>query len=149
MHPDTKSDLISNGTGLLGSLLKELLVHQHEMDRIQEQKDLQLDLARARQEHAGADDAAEPSAAPGGVGSATPAAREAFEDLKAREECGVCRQLLDAIERADPQTQVRALVEYGRFADAVESGKTEAEIRDVLQQSDTLKRLLEQEMGVR
>lgn len=149
MHDETKQELISTGTSVMGSLLKEFFIHRNRVNQMQEKKDLELELAKARTGAASdqgteRDDTRRSRPTPEDADL-----REAFHDLKARENCGICRQLLDAIEHADRRTQIRALTEYGRFQHAVETGASEAEIRDILEQSDTLKNLLEREMGPR
>lgn len=149
MHDETKSELISSGASAVGSVLKELFVHRTNMEQMEQRKEMELELARARQ---GADTDGESAASGGDRQPASPPGstvgdpdlQEAFADLKAREQCGVCRQLLDAIEHADRRTQVTALTEYGKLAHAVETGASEQEIREILERSDTLEDLLNQ-----
>lgn len=149
MHQETKEELISSGASAIGSVLKELFVYRTNMEQMEQRKEMELELARARQNTD--QDGVELDS---GRGQSAPAPtdqrigdsdlQEAFADLKEREECGVCRQLLDAIEHADRRTQVKALTEYGKLAHAVETGATEQEIRTILERSDTLEDLLNQ-----
>lgn len=157
MHADTKRELIEASSGALATLAKEMLVHRNEMRTLEQQKEMELELAEARQQSSAGQPAqggqqtqaqsAPDEQAHAAVGVEQADLTDAFEDLREREQCGVCRTLLDAIERADRRTQVKALTEYGKLQHAVATGGTEDEIKAILQSSDTLEDLLEQEMG--
>lgn len=147
IHDQTKRELIESGTGVIGSLLKELLVHRNQMARIEQEKEMDLEIAKARRQAASSNQSTEATSSTHKQQVGEPDLSAAFEDLKAREDCSICRTLLEAIEQAESDVQVRALTEYGRLKHAVDSGASEDEIKQILTSSDTLEDLLEQEMG--
>lgn len=151
VHEDTLRDVIDSGSTVLGSLLKEAVIHRQQLEQIQTEKELELELARERAKgtngHGTGETAADRAAAQAvGAGAGDEDIREAFADLRQREECGICQQLLDGIEQADRRTQVRALTEYGKLQRALETGATEGEIRELIEDSDMLVDLLEQQL---
>lgn len=67
------------------------------------------------------------------------------KDLMEDETCGVCQQMLGAIEACDdPQRQARALVEYGRLRQGVADDIPDDEWRALLESSAVLTSLMEQ-----
>lgn len=147
VHEETARELIDSGSTVLGSLLKEAFVHRNRMSQIQQEKEMEIELAKARNEARSREPARpepEPEPEPErGVATVS----HSFQHLKEQEDCSICRDLLEAIERADSETQVEALTEYGKLKHAVETGGSQEEIKAVLRESNTLQELLEDQMS--
>lgn len=143
MHEETLRELVDGGSSILGSLVKEVVVHNNRMDAMERKKELELELAKVKHD---ARDGGEPPTDHDPVRTPTnlgPELTQVFEDLRARETCHTCRLLLEEIEAAPPDVQVRALTEWGRFKQASEAGASEAVLRDIIESSDTLEDLLD------
>lgn len=153
MHNDTVRELIDACASMAGSVIKDTVVRQKELDSKERQKELEVELAKVRNEHgnphATSTEAAPPEppetqaiASTHAVGAGADLSA-AIEVLKAREDCQTCLELLEAIEAAPPAQQATALAEYGEFAQASLAGAPEAELRSILEESPTLVDLLE------
>lgn len=147
MHEETLRDLVDGGSSILGSLVKEFVVHNNQMDRMEKQKEMELELAEAQQRSRGTTtpDVAEPtdhSPPEGGLGLGA-----AIDDLKAREDCAMCQQLLDGIKAAPPDEQAVALTEYGEFRHMSRQGASEQELRRFLEGTEQLQAILEQQVA--
>lgn len=148
MQDDTKRELVSAGGGLIGSLIRDMLTHRTQMQQMEEKKEMELELAETRQEAEHGEPHPEPSTQPSAPRDEVADVSHAIQDLKAREDCGVCRDLLEAIEMADSSVQVKALTEYGRLKRALEAGASQEELREVIGSSETLEGLIQQESDV-
>lgn len=85
---------------------------------------------------------------PSGDGDA-PTPPSGLDELKSQEVCGVCRQLLEAMETLEGAERTRALVEYGAFSSRMNDPNADREaLRRVLRDSPLLRRLLAEEIGV-
>lgn len=142
MDSNSKRELVKTGTSVVGSFIHDMLTHRNNMKQIREEKEMEVELARARQNAGSNSPSTEETVteASGGVGRSGVA--DAIADLRAREDCETCQQLLEAIEHADAHTQAVALTEYGRFRQKMDEGATEEELRAVLDNSEALRRLL-------
>jgi hypothetical protein len=153
MHEETKREVIQEGSNLLGSILKELLVHRNRVNVLEQQKEKELELAEARDRAAARHD--EPS--PGdqrhhqepvetGVASpeqrvhaATPSEIEAaLDELIEEEMCEVCRELLVALKERPARQQVRGVMEYGTFKSDLSEGAGVEELKATIRQTDVL-----------
>lgn len=147
MHPETIRELVDAVATAGGAVVKDTIVRRQELNSHERMKEMEVELAKARREHGNPEPRAhpEPKATPSvGAGADLSAA---FADLKAQENCQTCLDLLEAIEAAPHDQQVRALAEWGRFKHAVERGESEAELREVLESSDVLVGLLDTQLS--
>lgn len=172
VHRETKQSLIDECTNVAGTLIKEIVVHRAEMNAMEQKHDHRLELEQARQEHSnrsggphGAEAGAEAKAELG-AGHGTPQHRDrepvpvesqvvdqqagvgqpdfdrVIDRLEQRDQCSLCRNLLDAIRDEPPDVQAEALAEYGRLKGAMESGATQADLENIIEDSETLQRLV-------
>lgn len=153
MHDQTKAELVDGGTSLIGTLLKDLLTRRTQREQMEQRKEMEVELAKVRQEHAPDDDdqpadAVQPAQNSRGEPAVTQELRAAFEELKANEECSTCRQLLEPIAELPPRQQLHALTEYGRFKQAMEGGADKDELEAIIRDSDTLSAMFNESMGV-
>lgn len=153
MHEETIRDLIENGTGVVGSLLKEMMVHRNRIDVLEQQKEKELELARTRNQveqqvnGGGGQPQTQPqpqtgggqvSAADGAM-HATPAEVEAaLDELIDEEMCATCKELLEALKERPARQQVRGIMEYGTFKHNLDGGAGVEEMKEVLRETDVL-----------
>lgn len=163
MHEETKRALIDEGTTVLGTLIKEMVIHRAEMDTLEQRHNHELELERTRQQHQGAGELEQDEAPAGhqepmhvesqvvepggqaGVGG-HPDFNRVLDRLEQQDQCSLCRDLLQAIREQPPDVQAEALAEYGRLKGAMEAGATQEQLQGVIEGSDTLQRLLEEEV---
>lgn len=151
MHEETQRELIDGGTSLIGALCKEMIIHRNEIKKLEKERELQTELARVRREHQGdasTDNGSHTAHEEVAGVRAGGDLHDAIEDLKQREECSVCRDLLSAIQEADPRTQAIALTEYGKLTARVSDGASQQEIERLIRESDELRSLLQSHAGV-
>lgn len=162
MHESTKRELIEQGTGVVGSLLKEMLVHKNQVEVMREQKEKEIEVARARakaQENAGNggvsghDHHPEPSQQnhddqTQGVTQATPAEIEAaLDELIDEEMCSVCQQLLVALKDKPTEEQIHGIMEYGTFKKELGDGANVEELKALLRETDVLQSIFQEKFN--
>lgn len=145
--------MIESGTGVVGSLLKELLVHRNRVEVLEQQKQKELELAQARSQienggtnpHLSADNPTELPSSSEGVGAgaepveATPAEVEsAIDELIDEEMCSTCVELLEGLKERPPREQVRGIMEYGTFKHNLDGGAGVEEMKSVIEETDVL-----------
>lgn len=159
MHEDTVRDLIDNGSTMLGSLLKEMLVHRNEIEILEAEKEKEVEVAQAREratesadgEAGGTGTNREPQVRPqegvstGGQMTATPAEIEqAIDELMAEEMCQICRELLAALKERPTRQQIRGVMEYGTFKHNLSDGADVEELKQVIRETDVLHDIFQQ-----
>lgn len=173
MHRETKRELITEGTNVAGTLIKEMVVHRAEMNAMEQKHNHELELEEARLEHskqrggphgaeteAGADRGGrehrdrEPVEVESQVvdqqaGVGAPDFDRVIDRLEQRDQCSLCRNLLAAIRDEPPDVQARALTEYGRLKGAMESGATQADLETIIEDSEMLQRLVREKVSRR
>lgn len=162
MHQDTKRELIEQGTGVVGSLLKEMLVHRNEIEVLREQKEKEVELAKARSEasqdtgdertdsHQPAQGQvpSEPQGDSPGVVQATPGQIEdALDELIEEEMCSICRELLIALKERPTSEQVRGIMEYGTFKKELGDGAGVEELKALLKETDVLQSIFQEKFN--
>lgn len=153
MDENTKRELIQNGSGLVGKLLKEMMEHRNRINVLEEKKDAELELARTKMEHeevgAGstvdaATDTAETQRRPedgdveGQVGATPAEIEEALDELIEEEMCDVCQELLIALKERPPKEQVRGVMEYGTFKRNLSDRAGVEELKETIRETEVL-----------
>lgn len=153
MQDETKRDLVKSGSGLVGALLEELIVHRQRIDVLEQRKEAELEVARVRSsqsddteddagESAVSADAASPSAETTSTDdrlAATPAEiEEALDELIEDEMCDVCRELLVALKERPAKEQVRGVMEYGTFKQNLSDGAGVDELKATIRETTIL-----------
>lgn len=164
MHEETKRSLIDEGTTVLGTLIKEMVIHRAEMDTLEQRHEHELELERTRQQHQGGgeleggSEGAEHQEAMhvesevvdtggrAGVGG-HPDFDRVLDRLEAEDQCSLCRDLLRAIREQPPDVQAEALAEYGKLKGAMEAGATQDDLERLIDNSDVLLELLENKLS--
>lgn len=173
MHSETKRELIKEGTNVAGTLVKEFVVHRAEMNAMQEKHNHQMELEETRLQHSKRSGGAHAAKAEAGAGHGTREHRQrdpvdveahvvdqqagvgqpdfdrVIDRLEQRDQCSLCRNLLGAIRDEPPDVQAEALAEYGRLKGAMESGATQADLENIIEDSETLQRLVREEVSRR
>lgn len=162
MHQDTKRELIENGTGIVGSLLKEMLVHHNQIEVMREQKEKEIELAQAQAEaeqrakaNAETSDISlsddgpdEPTRSSSGVMQATPGqVEEALDELIDEEMCSVCKELLVALKERPVQEQVRGIMEYGTFKKELGDGANVEQLKSLLRETTVLQDIFQEKFN--
>lgn len=177
MHEETKREVIDEFTSMLGTFAKEMVIYRAEMNTMEKRHEHELELERTRQQHVqrgdhgdggqgGAGegqhrepmhvesqvtDAPESDAGGGGgvVAGPHPDFDRVLDRLEQQDQCSFCRDLLRAIREQPPDVQAEALAEYGRLKGAMETGASQDELERVIEDSDTIQRLLEDKVSGR
>lgn len=149
MHRETISSLIESGSGAVGAFLKEVLVHRKEMDRLEHQKEKEIELAKVRSQAAADDDTQETVEAVTQTQGTPPAAEieAAIDELMADETCSVCRELLEGLKDRPPREQVIGVAEYGTFKRELSGDADVADLRDYLEHTQVLLPVLEEHLS--
>lgn len=129
--------------------------------QIEHQRDAQLELIEARNEH-DTSDGPDPEALEALVAEAatsdTPDPDTAvessggdhldgtIEELRAETDCKVCEKLLEGMHELPPGDKTRALMEYSRFQGQIEDGDLE-EVKAVLRDAPRLQQVLTDVFG--
>lgn len=148
MHKDTISDLIEHGTSAVGSVLKEQLVHRKEMDRMEAQKDKEIEIAKIRNQSRN-DDTTEEVVEAVNNPDETPTETEmeaAIDELIDNEMCAVCQDLLRGLKERSPKEQVIGLTEYGEFKRSLSDEAGVDELKAEINQTTVLKKVLEENL---
>lgn len=69
--------------------------------------------------------------------------RKALDVAAGKEECGMCRQLLDTLRQQPLDVQLKALPELAVLKKEIEDGADEERLKDMWTELDTLRNLLE------
>lgn len=149
MHDETKATLVENTFGALGAVVKERLIHRNRMDRLEAEKEHDLEIARIRQglsadEEAQQETIDEVTTAP----DPTPAEIEAaIDELIAEEMCAVCQELLRGLKARSPREQVRGVMEYGTFKKELDSDAGIDELKALIAETEVLHAVLEENLS--
>lgn len=149
MHDETKGAIVENTFGTLGAIVKDRLIHRNRMDRLEAEKEHDMEIARIRQglttdEEAVQETVDEVSTAT----EPTPAEIEAaIDELIAEEMCAVCQELLRGLKQRTPQEQVRGIFEYGRFKDSLDQDAGVDELKALIAQTEVLHAVLEENLS--
>lgn len=159
MHEETTRELIENGSSLVGTLLKEMLIHRNKVQVMEQRKENELELAKARAEHgqqrqeaqmrpSEPDEPAPPTdgvQAPHEPVSATPAEiEEALDELIEDEMCDVCRELLIALKERPAKQQVKGVMEYGTFKQNLDDGAGVEQLKETIRETTILHDIFQQ-----
>lgn len=159
MHRETMRELIESGTGVLGSLLKEMLVHRNQVEILETRKEHDKELAQIRQQaqnpsrdtsssSTDSDGGGSVSSAPlseSGRLQATPGEIEAaLDELIDEEMCAVCKDLLVGLKERPTRQQVRGIMEYGTFKQNLDDGAGVEELKAQLRQTDVLQSVFQE-----
>lgn len=151
LQSDTKAELI-DAAGTAGmSLLKELFVRQREQDMMEKQKEMEIELARAR--------AGQPTQlnAPQGrqgvvqtLGKAEQLADE-YEDLlrsaEEMESCKLCKRLIRGARNRPVSEQQELIPALQEFFSSIEDDTPTDVVAQKMRKHDTLMDLVRSEMG--
>lgn len=151
MHDETKSTLIENGASIVGSLVKDRVVHRRNLEKMEMQKEKELELARLRNEKA--PDPGENITPDRGeresrtIQNASPQeVSAAIDELIHDEECAVCRELLEALKGRPPREQVRGIMEFGTFKRELAGDGDVDQLRASLQETDVLRVVMQEDV---
>lgn len=157
----TRSELIENITGAIGSAAQELFVRRRDQQILQEQAQYDREIAELRSSSSPMSGATSSSSSSASSESSTPPsltpleqanalAREldgALAEAEAEQDCELCQALIAATRRKSTSKQRKILPELNAFLSAVENGEDREEMTRRIKQSDHLSALLEEEIA--
>lgn len=149
MHRETISSLIDSGAGAVGAFLKEAFVHQKEMERMEAEKDKQIELARIRNQNGNPERREEVvESVTEHEGEPTAAEmQEAIDELIEAEDCSVCQQLLVGLKELPVRDQVIGVMEYGTFKNRLDQEADVDELKAEIEKTEVLERVLERQFA--
>lgn len=123
-------------TPVLVPTMKLLADHHITLRHAKKQRDMELEIVEKKkemqEEAAQSLKRAQPQQQP------QPQQRSRIDELKAQEDCNVCQQILDYIDRLDGPRRGKGIEEYGRLKETMETAESEQEVRDFIDNSDVI-----------
>jgi len=156
MDQETVGQVVQGLFGLVGNVASDHVKNMQRQANAERQIQLEHELATKRNNNiknaiqpsgGGSNQQKKQDPTPENAAKMAQQYNDMIQSLKQGEKCGMCVQLLNEIETLPLQTQAEALPSYNRLKKAVDNGADTQELKNIINKSPVLKKVVDSAFG--